>query len=64
MSRSHSTARRFEDRPSYSSRERAVQQPLDDFVAYLRKYARQEPEVAACVCLGVGFILGWKLKPW
>ena len=38
--------------------------PLDDLLHYLREYARQNPEKAALWCLGVGFILGWKLKPW
>lgn len=38
--------------------------PWDDFLTYAREYIREEPEVAACVCLGIGFILGWKLKPW
>lgn len=35
-----------------------------DLVDYLREYARQKPEVAALWCFGIGFILGWKLKPW
>jgi hypothetical protein len=35
-----------------------------DFAQYLKEYARQRPEVAALWCLGLGFILGWKLKPW
>jgi hypothetical protein len=35
-----------------------------DVVDYLREYARENPEVAALWCLGIGFILGWKLKPW
>jgi hypothetical protein len=35
-----------------------------DLVEYLREYARQRPEVAALWCFGIGFILGWKLKPW
>jgi hypothetical protein len=35
-----------------------------DLVEYLREYARENPEVAALWCLGIGFILGWKLKPW
>lgn len=39
-------------------------QPWDDLVTHLKVYAREEPAVAALVCLGVGFILGWKLKPW
>jgi hypothetical protein len=35
-----------------------------DLIAYLRQYAREKPEVAALWCFGIGFILGWKLKPW
>jgi len=38
--------------------------PIDDAVDYLRTYARQKPEMAALWCFGIGFILGWKLKPW
>lgn len=30
----------------------------------VRKYVRQNPESAALWCLGIGFVLGWKLKPW
>jgi hypothetical protein len=35
-----------------------------DLVQYLRDYAREKPEVAMLWCFGIGFILGWKLKPW
>jgi hypothetical protein len=35
-----------------------------DIVDYLREYARENPGYAALACLGVGFVLGWKLKPW
>jgi hypothetical protein len=35
-----------------------------DLVHYLKEYAREKPEVVALWCLGVGFVLGWKLKPW
>jgi len=35
-----------------------------DIVEYLTEYARENPTQAALVCLGVGFVLGWKLKPW
>jgi hypothetical protein len=35
-----------------------------DVIDYLKEYAREKPEVAALWCLGIGFILGWKLKPW
>jgi hypothetical protein len=39
-------------------------QIIDDLTDYLQKYARERPQTAALICLGVGFILGWKLKPW
>jgi hypothetical protein len=38
--------------------------PLDDMMLYLREYARERPEVVALTCFAVGFVLGWKLKPW
>lgn len=37
---------------------------INDFQCYARDYVQQKPESAALICLGVGFILGWKLKPW
>lgn len=39
-------------------------QPLEDLRDYAIAYARQKPEAAAMWCFGVGFLLGWKLKPW
>jgi len=38
--------------------------PLDDAITYFREYARERPEVAALTCFCIGFVLGWKLKPW
>lgn len=38
--------------------------PPSDFVGYFRQYARERPEVVALWCFGIGFVLGWKLKPW
>jgi hypothetical protein len=38
--------------------------PMDDVISYVRQYAREKPDVAALWCFGIGFILGWKLKPW
>jgi len=35
-----------------------------DMVQYLREYARENPETAALWCFGIGFVIGWKLKPW
>jgi len=39
-------------------------QHSEDLVAYAKQYAREKPEVIALWCLGIGFVLGWKLKPW
>lgn len=38
--------------------------PMEDIISYLRTYAREKPDVAALWCFGIGFVLGWKLKPW
>jgi ElaB/YqjD/DUF883 family membrane-anchored ribosome-binding protein len=35
-----------------------------DMVEYVREYVRENPETAALWCLGIGFVLGWKLKIW
>lgn len=39
-------------------------QVTHDIVEYLKQYARENPGTAALWCLGVGFVLGWKMKPW
>jgi hypothetical protein len=38
--------------------------PSTDLVEYCKEYARQKPEMMALWCFGIGFVLGWKLKPW
>jgi len=38
--------------------------PSVDLVEYIRQYTRERPEVVALWCLGIGFVLGWKLKMW
>ena len=38
--------------------------PLEQGIDYVRCQIRQHPEAAALWCLGIGFVLGWKLKPW
>jgi ElaB/YqjD/DUF883 family membrane-anchored ribosome-binding protein len=35
-----------------------------DVVDSLRTYIREKPETAALWALGIGFVLGWRLKPW
>ncbi len=39
-------------------------QPFDDLLDLAKAYARERPETFALTCFGVGFILGWRLKPW
>lgn len=36
----------------------------EDLVKAVKAYAKQHPGTVAMVCFGVGFVLGWKLKPW
>ena len=38
--------------------------PTEAAMLYLREYAKERPEVIAMWCFGIGFVLGWKLKPW
>ena len=45
-------------------RSRGDLQPSQDFLEYLKAYAREKPDVAALWCFGIGFVIGWKLKPW
>ena len=40
-----------------------VQEPAQDVFAAMREYAARKPEVAACWIFGLGFLIGWKLKP-
>ena len=38
--------------------------PVEDVIQYVREYTRERPETVAIACFAVGFILGWRLKPW
>jgi hypothetical protein len=35
-----------------------------DLVEYVTEYAKQNPSSAMLWALGIGFFLGWRLKPW
>lgn len=35
-----------------------------DFCDYSTNYMREQPETAALILVGIGFILGWKMKMW
>ena len=66
MANSRSTSKATNRRKTHD-KERPLQDEVElarDVVDYLKEYAREKPEVAALWCLGIGFILGWKLKPW
>lgn len=54
------------ERPSiaFDEWEHQEMHPAKDFVHYVQNYARQKPDVAALWCFGIGFVLGWKVKPW
>ncbi len=41
-----------------------AEQTVRSVVESLEDYAREEPLAFAAWALGIGFILGWKLKPW
>ena len=36
----------------------------DEVLVRLKDYAREHPVSFGLWALGVGFVLGWKLKPW
>jgi hypothetical protein len=40
------------------------QEITHDLVEYVIDYARSNPGYAALFCIGLGFVLGWRLKPW
>jgi len=61
MSTAQSTRRNSSESSALSTTDK---RPAEDIIQYLREYAREKPDVAALWCFGIGFVLGWKLKPW
>jgi len=37
---------------------------MSDLVKHLGEFAKENPSGAALWCFGIGFVLGWRLKPW
>jgi len=71
MAQNQSQARRTQERRRAGSEggriaahNRSQARPFDDVLESVRTYARERPETFALACFGVGFILGWRLKPW
>jgi len=51
------------------SSSQALQMPhfegaMSDLVKHLGEFAKENPSGAALWCFGIGFVLGWRLKPW
>lgn len=42
----------------------AIESVACDVLDHLKLYARDHPAAFGLCALGVGFVLGWKLKPW
>ncbi|SIO66750.1 hypothetical protein SAMN05444166_8206 [Singulisphaera sp. GP187] len=51
---------RAADFPEMGTLENIANDAMDSFKAY----AREHPTSVALWALGIGFVLGWKLKPW
>ena len=56
-------------RPSTTGRRQphdppSLSETANDAIECFQHYAKERPDVVAMCCLGVGFVLGWKLKPW
>jgi hypothetical protein len=35
-----------------------------NLVDHLTQFCKENPGTAAAWCFGIGFVLGWRLKPW
>jgi len=42
----------------------AVEAMAYDVVDSVKNFVREKPEQAVLWALGIGFVLGWRLKPW
>lgn len=63
---STTTAQQTDRRPAVdldATNERPMN-PVEDVCHYVEEYARRYPDRAAMWCFGLGFLVGWKLKPW
>ena len=38
--------------------------PAQAAMDFFQEYSRERPEIVAMWAFGIGFVLGWKLKPW
>ena len=40
------------------------EKPEVQLMELARQYVRENPDGVAIGCFSIGFVLGWKLKPW
>lgn len=61
-------ARRGGDLNGSSSRDTSMDERVDLPIKTIKdacvEYARNRPDVVTMWAFGVGFVVGWKLKPW
>lgn len=48
----------------YSELREDFQSFVDEVGSSVTTYCRKRPGVAACMLFGLGFYVGWKIKPW
>ena len=53
-----------ESRRETQTRTAPVAQTTKTALEHFREYGRERPGVVALWCVGIGFVLGWKLKLW
>jgi len=42
----------------------SIENMANDGIDRLKEYAKEHPTSFALWAFGIGFVLGWKLKPW
>ncbi len=40
------------------------EQMLDDVTSAVVTYSKRQPKAIACGIFALGFLIGWKIKPW
>ncbi len=56
--------RRVAQEPRSLAEEGTLEAVADQLIGSVRGFIREQPEAAALSALGIGFVLGWKLRPW
>ena len=41
-----------------------MQEEPRSLMCHLKDFVKENPTSAAMWCFGIGFVLGWRLKPW